>query len=153
MTDTVIMGKGKKMSDLINNTELDKYICSCPYFGGKNTADRSKYGTHIGSCALDGHYEKICPSERCVCAKSMGLKEERKAPRLIDAGELMRTIPSEEINARIAVYYSPTVEAITVEWIKSKIDAILEIYPDGNEETEILCKLLYEWEKENGKID
>ena len=83
----------------------------------------------------------------------MGLKEERKAPRLIDAGELMRTIPSEEINARIAVYYSPTVEAITVEWIKSKIDAILEIYPDGNEETEILCKLLYEWEKENGKID
>ncbi len=69
--------------------------------------------------------------------------------RLIDAGELMRVIPSEEINARMAVYYSPTVEAIPVEYIKSKIDAILNIYPNGNEETEVLCKLLYEWEKEN----
>ena len=38
---------------------------------------------------------------------------------------------------------------IPIEWIKSKIDAILDSYPDGNEETEILCKLLYEWEKEN----
>ena len=46
----------------------------------------------------------------------------------------------------------PTVEAIPVEQIKSKIDAILNSYPDGNEETEILCKLLYEWEKENERI-
>ena len=38
---------------------------------------------------------------------------------------------------------------IPIEWIKSKIDAILDSYPDGNEETEILCKLLYNWEKEN----
>lgn len=38
---------------------------------------------------------------------------------------------------------------VPTEWIKSKIDAILDSYPDGNEETEILCKLLYEWEKEN----
>ncbi len=38
---------------------------------------------------------------------------------------------------------------IPIEWIKSKINAILDSYPDGNEETEILCKLLYEWEKEN----
>lgn len=40
-------------------------------------------------------------------------------------------------------------KTIPVELIKSKIDAILDSYPDGNEETEILCKLLYEWEKEN----
>lgn len=40
--------------------------------------------------------------------------------------------------------------AISVEWIKSKIDVILDSYPDGNGETEILCKLLYEWEKVNG---
>ena len=46
----------------------------------------------------------------------------------------------------------PTVDAIPVEQIKSKIDAILDSYPDGNEETEILCKLLYEWEKENERI-
>lgn len=43
------------------------------------------------------------------------------------------------------------IEAIPIWWIKSKIDAILDSYPDGNKETEILCKLLYEWEKENGK--
>ena len=38
---------------------------------------------------------------------------------------------------------------IPIEWLKSKIDAILDNYPKGNEETEILCKLLYDWEKEN----
>lgn len=42
-------------------------------------------------------------------------------------------------------------DAILIEWLKSKIDTILVNYPDGNEETEILCKLLYEWEKENGE--
>lgn len=40
------------------------------------------------------------------------------------------------------------VKAISIKWIKSKIDAILDSYPNGNEETEILCKLLYDWEKE-----
>lgn len=45
--------------------------------------------------------------------------------------------------------YIPKAKAIPIEWIKSKINAILDSYPDGNEETEILCKLLYEWEKEN----
>ena len=44
---------------------------------------------------------------------------------------------------------APTVNAILIEWIKSKIDTILDSYPNGNEETEILCKLLYDWEKEN----
>lgn len=44
---------------------------------------------------------------------------------------------------------APTVKAIPVERLKSKIDVILDKCPNGNEETEILCKLLYEWEKEN----
>ena len=42
-------------------------------------------------------------------------------------------------------------KVIPIKWIKSKIDAILDSYPDGNEETEILCKLLYECEKENDR--
>lgn len=42
-----------------------------------------------------------------------------------------------------------TVDAIPIEWLKLKIDTVLNIYPNGNEETEVLCKLLYEWEKEN----
>jgi hypothetical protein len=43
----------------------------------------------------------------------------------------------------------PYKDFVPIEWIKSKIDVILGSYPDGNEETEILCKLLYDWEKEN----
>lgn len=43
----------------------------------------------------------------------------------------------------------PYKDFVPIEWIKSKIDVILDNYPDGNEETEILCKLLYAWEKEN----
>lgn len=34
-------------------------IMKCPYYD---------YGT----CDLEFHYEKICPSEKCVCAKAMG---------------------------------------------------------------------------------
>ena len=41
-------------------------------------------------------------------------------------------------------------DTIPIEWIKLKIDTVLNIYPNGNDETEILCKLLYDWEKENG---
>lgn len=43
-------------------------------------------------------------------------------------------------------YSIPCDYIIPIEWIKSRIDTILDSYPDGNEETEILCKLLYEWE-------
>lgn len=56
----------------------------------------------------------------------------------------------ESIDVRF-VEMAEEVEAIPIEWLKSKIDGILDSYPDGNEETEILCRLLYEWEKENGK--
>lgn len=53
---------------------IDAYIMKCPYFAGKNTIDRSKYGTHIGSCDLEHHYRKICPSHECLCAERLGLK-------------------------------------------------------------------------------
>lgn len=53
---------------------IEGIIMECPYFSGKNTIDRSKYGTHIGACALEFHYEKICPSHKCLCAEKMGLK-------------------------------------------------------------------------------
>lgn len=57
--------------------EIDEYICNCPYFSGKNTIDHSSLGTHIGSCDLEFHYEKICPSEKCLCAETIGIKEKQ----------------------------------------------------------------------------
>jgi len=55
---------------------IEAYIMKCPYFAEKNTIDRSKYGTHIGSCDLEHHYRKICPSHECLCAERLGLKNE-----------------------------------------------------------------------------
>lgn len=55
--------------------EIDEYICKCVYFSGANCIDRSALGTHIGSCRLEFHYEKICPSSKCICAKRFGLAE------------------------------------------------------------------------------
>ena len=57
----------------MTNKEIDEHICKCPYFTGKNTIDRSALGTHIGSCDLEFHYRKICPSAECLCAKKLGL--------------------------------------------------------------------------------
>lgn len=57
--------------------EIDKYITQCPYFSGKNTIDRKEINgeyTHIGSCALEFHYKKICPSEKCLCAKKFDMR-------------------------------------------------------------------------------
>lgn len=61
----------------MTNKEIDEIICKCPYFSGKNTIDRSNLGTHIGSCALEFHYRKICPSAECLCAKKLGLIGEK----------------------------------------------------------------------------
>lgn len=90
----------------------------------------------------------------------------RMKNRLVDKAEVLETFgelydifdDSREIQKEIDKIYDkindlPYIDVeektIPVEWIKSKIDAILDSYPDGNEETEILCKLLYDWEKEN----
>ena len=68
------------MDDLISRRDaIDAYITNCPYFSGKNTIDRSVYGTHIGSCDLEFHYEKICPSPKCLCAERLGLKNGRSS--------------------------------------------------------------------------
>ncbi len=58
--------------------EIDRIICDCPYFQGKNTIDRSAIGTHIGGCDLEFHYRKICPSQECLCAERFGLGERRE---------------------------------------------------------------------------
>lgn len=81
--------------------------------------------------------------------------------KLIDANEAKEVLIDyyhirtniQQMSMEEAFSRVPTVEAIPVEWIMSKIDAILDSYPDGNEETEILCKLLYEWVKENGRSE
>ena len=55
--------------------EIDEFITKCPYFSGKNTINRKVINgelTHIGSCDLEFNYEKICPSEKCVCANKLG---------------------------------------------------------------------------------
>lgn len=63
------------MADLIERRNvIETYIMKCPYFTGKNTIDRSAYGTHIGACDLEFHYRKICPSSDCLCAERLGLK-------------------------------------------------------------------------------
>lgn len=55
--------------------EIDEYICKCPYFSGAKCIDRSILGTHIGSCSLEFHNKKICPSPECICAGKFGLAE------------------------------------------------------------------------------
>ena len=72
--------------------------------------------------------------------------------RLIDADELKRAFIGNRYGTKAIEYViddAPTVEAIPIEWLKLKIDTVLNIYPNGNDETEVLCKLLYDWEKEN----
>ena len=59
----------------MTRTEIDEYICKCPYFSGAKCIDRSVLGTHIGSCELEFHYKKICPSSKCICADKFGLAE------------------------------------------------------------------------------
>lgn len=57
--------------------EIDAHIMQCPYFGGKNTIDRTIIcgeTVHIGNCALEWHHRKICPSSVCICAKALGLE-------------------------------------------------------------------------------
>lgn len=61
--------------------EIDAHIMICSYFGGKHCIDRKifKNGmTHVGSCGLEFHYRKVCPSEECVCAEKFGLKGVRE---------------------------------------------------------------------------
>jgi len=62
----------------MRSEEIDRIICACPYFQGKNTINRSVIGTHIGSCDLEFHYRKICPSSECLCADRFGLGERKK---------------------------------------------------------------------------
>lgn len=69
--------------------------------------------------------------------------------RLIDADKLLPKLWVCYEENKPIVDAEPTVEAIPIEWLKLKIDTVLNIYPNGNDETEVLCKLLYDWEKEN----
>ena len=85
MTETHDKRTETRACDLISRqAAIDAYITNCPYFSGKNTIDRSVYGTHIGACSLEYHYEKICPSPKCLCAEGLGLKDERLAPGTVE---------------------------------------------------------------------
>ncbi len=46
--------------------EIIEYVKNCPY--------SSKTIDSMQTCNLEFHYRKICPSEKCICAKKFGLK-------------------------------------------------------------------------------
>lgn len=73
---TSVVTERGKMAKYIRQDAIDAYIMKCPYFAGKNTINRSNIGTHIGSCDLEHHYRKVCPSNECLCAERLGLKNE-----------------------------------------------------------------------------
>ena len=57
--------------------EIDEYIMACPYFEGKTFIGRRLFSdgqTHLGSCRIDWRCAKICPSSKCICAKTFGLE-------------------------------------------------------------------------------
>lgn len=61
--------------------EIEAQIMVCPYFGGRNSIDRKMFKdgtTHFGSCGLEFHYRKVCPSSMCICAERFGLKGESR---------------------------------------------------------------------------
>lgn len=78
--------------------------------------------------------------------------------RLVDANELMKLIPPEEMVSKYAVANAPTVKAIPIEWLKSwaenggnePVDDFTDVdaYCDGYQKNVIEC-LLKAWEKEN----
>ena len=76
---TSVATENAKESEEMTTKEIDAYICACPYFGGKDTINRRLFvdgTTHIGECALEFHYQHICPSEECICAsKFFGERE------------------------------------------------------------------------------
>lgn len=80
---------------------------------------------------------------------------------LIDRDKVLKTIPSEEIVARMAVMSAPTVDAIPVSLIQSEID-FLRLAAEGEMETNgcrgetsaelfALEHLLSVWENEKRK--
>lgn len=76
--------------------EIDEYICKCPYFSGAKCIDRSILGTHIGSCSLEFHHKKICPSSECICAGKFGL--DRKVRNDMTNEEAINVLNDYDIN-------------------------------------------------------
>ena len=69
----------QKARTRMTKEEIDEYICKCPYFSGMKCIDRSIFGAHIGSCSLEFHHKKICPSSECICAGKFGLTEPQES--------------------------------------------------------------------------
>jgi len=61
---------------------------------------------------------------------------------LIDRDKALKTIPSEEMVARMAVMSAPVVDAIPIEWIKHWVTK------DGLSFPNWLNWMLYDWQKE-----
>lgn len=67
--------------------EIDEYILACPYFKGKDCVDRKIFDdglTHVGACSLMWNHDKVCPSEKCLCADVFGLRERKDDDKSCD---------------------------------------------------------------------
>ena len=58
---------------------------------------------------------------------------------LIDRDKVLKTIPSEEMVARMAVMSAPVVDAIPIEWIKRYANSPFKF---------IYNQIMYDWQKE-----
>ena len=80
---------------------------------------------------------------------------------LIDRDKLLKTIPSEETVARMAVMSAPTVDAVPVSYIQDRIDSLQELKQYemeasgfiGQIHTEVyaLRRLINYWKEERNK--
>jgi hypothetical protein len=51
----------------METVEVEAFVKNCPY------SNKSIDSLH--TCDLEFHYQKICPSSKCICAVFFGLKD------------------------------------------------------------------------------
>ena len=73
---------------------------------------------------------------------------------LIDREKLLKTIPSEEIVARMAIMSAPVVDAIPIEWIEKYVESCHGMFKKDMRWIEIMVSWWKaEQEKQNGTAD
>ena len=81
---------------------------------------------------------------------------------LIDRDKLLKTIPSEEIVARMAVMSAPTVDAVPIEWINQRVKGLkiqlinadeddVDLIWHLRDEIQTLTELIDYWKEEQEK--
>lgn len=70
--------------------------------------------------------------------------------RLIDANELMKLIPSEEVVSKYAVANAPTIEAIPIEWLNKHSWYAVISYWEKDQKRNSSREVLYSLLKDHG---